>query len=511
MIAASRTASQTFGEGKGEGKMPTTRLRIILLSIFILSFIPGQSHSFNGEEHAFVSTNAFLVSLTHAKKANLISENEAERLKACFTENDTMNYGYLSKIVDDVTDPSKLMKLYGPDVDIDHGVDCAKAKALLKSRKIMFIDRIMASKYNEDHFQGKTLTKFREFNDLAQLNAIRGNLASALVLNAFAAHYLEDFFAPGHVLTPRTEVNNISARALHDSWDNEGAQMRITTIGKLMDYLDIIKEMNGDAAEGVRALTALDGNYLRIYGDGLLRKTPGQKELMIAEVAKTITAVFHAYKTHTVSKFDSDFVAEIKTEKKKGLLGDDSSYEQISPVFDDVAYKPIRRDYLLGRLVPIIEIAPYLSTPLKSGINSRWGLEADLAVYGIPQIGEDSSVSKFFDTFLVGFALGYDYTDEIFNATNYSHGPLFKFIFDIKNTDIGFCLYAKWKFNNENDNTYQSFPFGGRMSFSRDFFSLYVGVGNEPRYTDRMENVITVYTGLTIFFPVGMTFDGIFD
>ena len=492
--------------------MPANRLRVILLSIvFFLLFMPGESYGFNGEEHVFVSTNAFLVSLTHAKNARLISEDEAERLKACFTENDTMNYGQLSKIVDDVTDPSKLMKLYGPDVDIDHGVDCAKARALLKSRKILFIDRIMASKYNEDHFQGKTLTKFREFNDLAQLYAIRGNLAWALVLNAFAAHYLEDFFAPGHVLTPRTEVNNISARALHDSWDNQGAQMRIKTTEKLTEYLEIIRGMDSDAAEGVRALMALDGKYMQIYGDGLLRKTPGQKELMIAEVAKTITAVFHAYRTHTVSKFDSDFVTEIKREEKAGLLGDDASYEQISPAFDDVAYKSIRRDYLLGRLVPIIEVAPYLSTPMRSGINSRWGLEADLAVYGIHQLGEDSTVSGFFDTFLVGFALGYDYTDEIFNATNYSHGPLFKFIFDIKNTDIGFCLYAKWKFNNENDNTYQSFPFGGRMSFSRDFFSLYVGVGNEPRYTDRMENVVTVYTGLTVYFPVGMTFDGLFD
>jgi hypothetical protein len=486
-------------------------LRIILLSIFLLSIIPGQSYSFSGEEHALISKNAFLVSLTHAKKTHLISEDEEQSLRSCFTENDNMNYGYLSRIVDDVTDPSKLMKLYGPDIDVGHGVDCSKAKTLLRTRKIMWIDKIMASKYNEDHFQGKTLTRFREFNDLAQLYALRGNLVWALVLNAFAAHYLEDFFAPGHVLTPRTEVNNISARALHDSWDKEGAQIRIKTTGKLTDYLDIIKEMNGDAEEGVRAITTLKDNHMRIYGDGLLKKTTGQKELMIAEVAKTITAVFNAYKTHEISKFDSDYVAEIKTEKKSGLLGEDSSYEEISPMFDDVAYKPIRRDYLLGRLVPIIEIAPYLSTPLKSGINSRWGLEADLALYGIPQIGEDSAGSKFFDTFLVGIALGYDYTDEIFNATNYSHGPLFKFIFDIKNTDIGFCLYAKWKFNNENDNTYQSFPFGGRMSFSRDFFSLYVGIGNEPRYTNKLENIITVYTGLTVFFPVGMTFDGMFD
>ncbi len=491
-------------------------LRIILLSIFVLSIIPGQSYSMSGEEHALISKNAFLVSLTYAKKTHLISEDEAESLKSCFTADDIMNYGYLSKIVDDVTDPSKLIKLYGPEIDVGRGVDCSKAKKLLNAHKVPLIDKIMASKYNEDHFQGKTLTRFREHHDLAQLYAVRGNLAWALVISAFASHYLEDFFAPGHVLTPRTEVNNISARALHDILDKDGAEISIKTTEKIKDYLDIIREMkeiNGDSEEGVKAIINLKDNYMTIYGDGLMKNSNGQKELMIAEVAKTITAVFNAYKTQTVSKsFDSDYVVKIKKEEKPDrLLGKTYHYEEISPMFDDVAYKPIRRDYELGRLVPIIEATPYISTPLRQGVNSRWGVEADLAMYVIPRVSETSAVSKFFQTFLVGAALGYDYTDDMFDANNYSHGPMVKFLFDIKNTDIGFCLYAKWKFNHEDDNTFQSVPFGARVGFSRDFFSLFFGVGNEPRYVDERENVVTIYTGLTIYFPVGMTLGGLVD
>lgn len=496
--------------------MLKTSLRVIMLSVFVLSIIPGQSHSMSGGEHELISKSAFLVSLTHAKNTRLISENEAELLRACFTENDNMNYGYLSKAVDDVTDPSKLIKLYGPDVVVDRGVDCSRAKNLLNTRKVPLIDKIMASKYNEDHFQGKTLTKFREYHDLAQLYAIRGNLAWALVLSAFAAHYLEDFFAPGHVLTPRTEVNNISARALHDILDEGGAEISIKTTEKLKDYLDIIKEMkeiNGDSEEGVKAIYELKDNYMTIYGDGLLKKTKGQKELMTAEVAKSITAVFKAYKTQTISEsFDADYEVQIKSEKKPGrLLGEKYHYEEISPMFDDVAYKPIRRDYELGRLVPIVELTPYISTPLRQGVNSRWGVEADLAMYVIPQIGEDSAVSKFFQTFLVGAALGYDYTDDMFDANNYSHGPVVKFLFDIKNTDIGFCLYAKWKFNNEDDHEFQSVPFGARVSFSRDFFSLFFGVGSEPRFVNEKENVATIYTGLTVYFPMGMTLGGLVE
>jgi hypothetical protein len=482
--------------------------RMILLSIFLLPMIPGQSYGVSSEEHVLISKNAFLVSLTYAEKNHLISKADEESLRSCFAQNDDMNYGNLTKIVDDATDPSKFIKLYGPDVDI-HGVNCPKAKALLKTLHVTWINSIMASKYNEDHFQGKTLTKFKEFNDLAQLYALKGNLAWALVLSAFAAHYLEDFFAPGHVLTPRTEVNNISARALHDTLNKEGAEISITSNAELTEYLDIIKEMkqmNGDSEPGLKALSALNGEYMTIFGDSLMKNSPGQKELMIAEVAKTITAVFKAYKTHTLTTFDSDYVVTIRTEKKSTFWGETHySYEEISPRFDDVTYKPIRRDYELGRLVPILELTPYLSTPLTTGINSRWGFELDLAAYGIPQISEDSAASKFFETVLFGVALGYDYTDDLFNATNYSHGPLLKLLFDIKNTDIGFCLYVKYKFNYENDHSFESVPFGGRVSFSRDFFSLFVGIGNEPRYTTQTENVATVYMGMTIYFPMGMT------
>ncbi len=107
--------------------------------------------------------------------------------------------------------------------------------------------------------------------------------------------------------------------------------------------------------------------------------------------------------------------------------------------------------------------------------------------------------------------MGYDYTDDMFDANNFSHGPMVKLLFDIKNTDIGFCLYAKWKFNDEDDHEFQSVPFGARMSFSRDFFSLFFGVGNEPRYVNERENVVTVYTGLTVYFPMGMTLGGLVD
>ena len=107
--------------------MPTIILRAILLSVFLLSIIPGQSHGASTEEHGILSKNAFLVSVTYALKTGLISADEGTSLTACFAQNDDMNYGRLTEIVDDVTDPSKFA------TNINYLVDGTKTSADLLS------------------------------------------------------------------------------------------------------------------------------------------------------------------------------------------------------------------------------------------------------------------------------------------------------------------------------------------------------------------------------------------
>jgi hypothetical protein len=256
---------------------------------------------------------------------------------------------------------------------------------------------------------------------------------------------------------------------------------------------------------------------MKIYGDDYLTKTPGQKELIIYEVAKSITAIFKAYKTGIVSKsFDYDYIREVAPEKHYGILGRYYSYkETISAKFDDVSYEPKIGDYEEGRFVPIFEITPYLATPLKRNISTKWGLEMDLASYLIPFTeSESSSGEKFFNLFLYGGAVGYDLTwdafkagdfsHETFNnkAGDFSHGPLVKYIFDIKNTDIGLSAYLKYKFNDENGHKFQSVPFGLRVSINQDFFSFFIGVEEDLRFTDNKENELMVNTGITIHLPL---------
>ena len=57
-------------------------LRMILLPVFLLSVIPGQSYGASREEHGLISRNAFSVSLTYARKTRLINEDEEKLLRS---------------------------------------------------------------------------------------------------------------------------------------------------------------------------------------------------------------------------------------------------------------------------------------------------------------------------------------------------------------------------------------------------------------------------------------------
>jgi hypothetical protein len=69
---------------------------------------------------------------------------------------------------------------------------------------------------------------------------------------------------------------------------------------------------------------------------------------------------------------------------------------------------------------------------------------------------------------------------------------------------------VKYKFNSENEEKFNSIPFGARLSFSRDYFSGFVGLGYERRFTSKEENVAVIYTGVTFAWPLGTTLRKVF-
>jgi hypothetical protein len=104
-------------------------------------------------------------------------------------------------------------------------------------------------KENGEHFGARALYSFRLWHrkametaraaahDSTASRALERGVALALVYNAFADHYLEDLFAPGHIASPRGGLNEPVAGGLHNYHNKRGAYFRPTGAARLRGYL----------------------------------------------------------------------------------------------------------------------------------------------------------------------------------------------------------------------------------------------------------------------------------
>jgi hypothetical protein len=201
-------------------------------------------------------------------------------------------------------------------------------------------------------------------------------------------------------------------------------------------------------------------------------------------VAKSIVEVFLSYKNRNIENNSSiikyDKVGEINK-------------ETVRIKTDELEFATIRRnDNSMYKVPLVIELTPYLLTPAAQNISAKTGLELDMGFYG---------KSPLFNCIFWGAAVGYDYNRDTNDYHNYSYGPMGKMMFELQNTGLGIDLYTKFKTNNERGKDFKTIPYGARINFSLDFVQLFIGIGDEPRYS-RYHHVTSIYTGFTLHYAI---------
>ncbi len=126
-----------------------------------------------------------------------------------------------------------------------------------------------AAHSNHTHFQAEMVAAQHLYHRLAIDASRQGQDFGALLLNGISDHYLQDFFAPGHIVTFRSHMSDIYANAMHDSVNHKGAWLRFER-QSLQDLLDGVR----DAARQV-PLTQRVRNYLARVEDGPRRPDKG--------------------------------------------------------------------------------------------------------------------------------------------------------------------------------------------------------------------------------------------
>lgn len=221
--------------------------------------------AFTGDEHQAISQAAFLLALEavgfearpSAVRRTLsarggpfaalwsISPEDASALEILASPTPA-HYSYADFVtyVDYVDDPIKLLAPdpryaigTSPFGELDLDLD---ALMRLRGRQT---GKLHALHNNSSHFQGQMMHSVWRWHRAALEEArLAGrevgercatgrephhSLYAALVHSAISAHYLEDFFAPGHSVSPRDAYPDYAANNLHDLYNSAGAWLRL--------------------------------------------------------------------------------------------------------------------------------------------------------------------------------------------------------------------------------------------------------------------------------------------
>ena len=144
---------------------------------------------------------------------------------------------------------------------------------------------------NENHFQQLALMTHLNLHAAAMGEANAGRLARAIVLEAYAEHFLEDFLSPGHIVTTRSEYSDSLAIAMHDNYNRIGIRVTISpAIEALADFVASGAVPLDDLAVGDAPLRlcaadfaavstiARSGTPLRLHGDSTLHAAENRTE-----------------------------------------------------------------------------------------------------------------------------------------------------------------------------------------------------------------------------------------
>lgn len=303
---------------------PVLSHAIMLLALLVVGQ-SGAAYGFESDEHDMLGNTAIKVlaeeygcfnyemkkeeSLTEIK--DQVQDRNQKICSALIKTliGDVPSYGAIVAHVDDFMTPEKLI---AECTEQKNGLPTqwSSVKCAEKSTKWL-----QATHNNHTHFQQELLISLSMYHSLAlSLAKDKHNLEGALFVNAISDHYLHDFFAPGHITTPRSKLTDLFSNAMHDAANSKGATFHLKK-GEGFDKLTIemlkIKEISINPASQPSIAKFLCGKStcesidlilmeemkMMLKGDGFLMEDDSsqQRLLMLAANVLSIKDVLNAF------------------------------------------------------------------------------------------------------------------------------------------------------------------------------------------------------------------------
>lgn len=305
------------------------RNRVELLVVGLLLLLPQSSaRAFSYEEHCRISNRAVWLAihqvirehgsrLTQARADSLrtIAKNAADA--RCDERYASRAYGHLVSRVDWAVTPGDffLAPLSGTERRSTGEFPGASIQALIEQPLQSF--RLLHE--NAEHFGARAWHSYRTWHRQAMALARDGEIDIALVYNAFADHYLEDLFAPGHIFSPRGGMNDALAGGMHAAYNRRGARFYPSGMRALASYVAILPQGDPNIEREVRMLLMsvcehvewsrcvanFDGDTLTMHGDNLLRESPRQELYVMLVVARSVSDLLETWIDPAARRRDS--------------------------------------------------------------------------------------------------------------------------------------------------------------------------------------------------------------
>jgi hypothetical protein len=227
-------------------RMPARHTRLIRLALGVVLILIASARpadAFESREHQRLSNIAFAFALDiHCRGADTAA-TDCEKLRPLLAEGPmSLSYGDVVRCVDFFLTPEKMIA--GRENDLFSSrvpANPAPIQDILPQTSADYTEvdfthhctdsitnlaATQAAHSNHAHFQAELMASQALYHRLAIQLRREGRTFAALFVNGISDHYLQDFFAPGHVGTFRSHMSDIYSNALHDSINHGGAHLR---------------------------------------------------------------------------------------------------------------------------------------------------------------------------------------------------------------------------------------------------------------------------------------------
>ena len=455
-------------------------------------------------------------------------------------------YGTLTECVDYFLFPEKMLAFaWRPsrihaainisDTVLPDGIDTFVHPALMSQCQDEGTTYIQASHSNHAHFQQDLVISIRLYHALA-LGIARdeGNPYAALIVNAISDHYLQDFFAPGHLVTPRDRLTDLPATAMHDLANQMGAIFNPKVAAPIVEMLTYLCGAKIDLQEPRPSqgcsppepmLSVLEGIGLKpgqlgpivqdivrgkpmlFRGDGQLNYPPQdeQRLMLLAVQMRSIVDILDVTNDNNFLKFSFKYVLKsgepTETTTPFGRYDFHSQGMKFEPILagntgpqaakaaeagssstQSTIFSVCSFGSCKDKLYPLRERSPILSASFQRESENKGSHEGrNVWAFEFSPGGTSFDWSKLSHGYLTGVEVapvfGYLYYQ---HGGRSGHGPSFRLPFYVPETEFSLGPYARWLDYADRGGNSRKLSYGLRMDagFST-YATFFLGAGSD--------------------------------